>query len=184
MKRTISQFALAIVFVLQSAFLGAIIFEKTNIPTVLGLLTIIGVLTIVAWRKIPHHRYDHLWEDCWLIAFVASGAVLTFFLSSGLHMNSVVSVGLVGLAASFVPKFTGDNLLSQQIPAAIYCGAFVGMTSPDIAHGYQFILLAATTAGVLLILSKNVFHGYGGKLGTMAFGGVVLVAIILEYFLK
>ncbi|UII25067.1 hypothetical protein LVD15_17350 [Fulvivirga maritima] len=184
MKRTTAQLALAIVFLLQSAFLAAIIFEKTNVPLVLSLLVVISVLTVVAWRKIPHHSHDHLWEDSWLIAFVAIGAVFTFFLSSGLHISSVTSVGITGVAASFIPKFTKDNHLTQQIPAAIYCGAFVGMTSPGIAHGYKFILLAAVTAGILLILSKNVFHGYGGKLGTVAFGGVVLVAMLIEYFLK
>ena len=64
------------------------------------------------------------------------------------------------------------------MPPAIYCGVFVGMSSAVIVPSVGFILAAGILAGVIYILSKNIFLGMGGKLGTMAFGGVLLVSLI------
>lgn len=182
MKKTSARISLAIVFTLQAAFLLAIFMEKVKLPIILALVAIIFLLMILAWRKIPHHSHDHLWEDVWLVGFVALGAVVTFWLTSHLGLSSVIAVGIIGVLASFIPSITPVNHLTKQIPAAAYCGAFVGMTSPKVAGDFDFILLASVAAGVLLILSKNVFHGYGGKLGTVAFGGVVLVVFLIETF--
>lgn len=184
MKKTTARISLGIVFILQSIFLAAIWAESTSIPAVLALMALIALLTVLSWRKIPHHDHDHLWEDTWLIVFVGAGAVITFWLSRTLHHSPVIAAGTVGLLASFIPSVWPKTSWSGQIPPATYCGAFVGMTSPKVAGDYPFILLAAGSAGILLMLSKNVFHGYGGKLGTIAFGGVALIAVLIKIFLS
>lgn len=60
----------------------------------------------------------------------------------------------------------------------MYCGAFAGMTAPFVADGYAFIILAGIFTGTILVLSKETLHGFGGKLGSIAFGGVSIVALI------
>ncbi len=69
----------------------------------------------------------------------------------------------------------------KQLPAAIYCGAFIGMSSTGVASGFMFILTASFFTAILLFLSKNLFAGVGGKLGTLAFAGVVITSFL--YFL-
>ncbi|WP_155807126.1 hypothetical protein [Gillisia marina] len=55
------------------------------------------------------------------------------------------------------------------------------MTATYISQGYLFIFLAGIATGIIYILSKNIFIGVGGKLGTMAFGGVVIAFFLLIY---
>lgn len=62
----------------------------------------------------------------------------------------------------------------ESIPASTYCGTFVGMTNQNIATDYMFITLASAITGLLLIGTKDMFQGVGGKLGSLAFVGVVL----------
>lgn len=170
MKTKTARVTLVIVFAIQIIFLCAIMIEKTGSPLVMGSIALILLLSFIAWRKIPHHTEDHLWEDTWLIAFVALGAVSTFWISSYWQLPIVITVGGIGVLASFIPEVLPASKVTRQIPTATYCGAFVGMTSPGIAGGYEFIFLASIASGILMVLSKNVFHGYGGKLGTIAFG--------------
>ncbi|MCP9199947.1 hypothetical protein MKO06_08520 [Gramella sp. GC03-9] len=67
----------------------------------------------------------------------------------------------------------------RELPVALYCGAFAGMTSPLVAGSYSFIILAGLMSGIILAISKTSFHGFGGKLGTIAFGGVCCVSLII-----
>jgi hypothetical protein len=39
-------------------------------------------------------------------------------------------------------------------------------------------LVIAGVFGIFFMLSKNLFVGIGGKLGTIAFGGVVIITLI------
>ncbi|MFA0963689.1 hypothetical protein AB9P05_17925 [Roseivirga sp. BDSF3-8] len=178
MKKHTARASMAVIFLLQVAFLGAIVMEKTNLPVVLSMLAFIGVSIVIAWRNITRHTHDHLWQDIWLVGYVAFGAVLTYWLST--ITGTVIAVGVVGVAASFLPSLIKKAWV-RSAPSAIYCGAFVGMTSPAVLPGYTFILLAGAAAGLLLVASKNIFNGYGGKLGTIAFGGVFLVVLLIEW---
>jgi len=93
----------------------------------------------------------------------------------------VLAGALVGTISSFIPNLLKNkkSIFIPEIPKAIYCGTFVGMTTSTIANGYQFIILSSIIAGVLYWLSKNTFVGFGGKLGTVAFGGVTFAFLLI-----
>ncbi|MGB5928810.1 MAG: hypothetical protein WBH03_11590 [Cyclobacteriaceae bacterium] len=169
---------MAVIILLQVIFLGANALEKANLPVVLLSLAFVGIASVIAWRNVTRHTQDHLYQDIWLVGYVAFGAVLTYWLST--MTGTVIAVGLVGLAASFLPSLVKYSWV-RAAPPAIYCGTFVGMTSPDVLPGYTHILFAGAAAGVLLVTSKNVLNGYGGKLGTVAFGGVFFMVLLMEW---
>ncbi len=99
---------------------------------------------------------------------VVIGAFVTFLFNSNLGMGAVVAAGLVGtMAAVMVPK----------LGVPVYCGAFVGMASSDLFTSYSLLIVAGIISGVVFVLTKNVFNGYGGKLGTIALTGCILASI-------
>jgi len=104
------------------------------------------------------------------------GAVATFVLNHEVGLGAVLAAGIVGIFSTlFLPAYD----------AAIYCGAFIGMSSSEIFHGYGHILLAAFIAAIVYIATKYVFTGFGGKLGTIALIGVVVAVLLTEKeFLK
>lgn len=85
-----------------------------------------------------------------------------------LGLSPVVSASLVGIAAALVVP-------SVAIPA--YCGAFVGMTAPDLFPTYWHALVAGGFASVVFVAAHPVFYGVGGKLGTTAFVGATLTVL-------
>ncbi len=98
---------------------------------------------------------------------VIAGAMTTFLLANALELGAVVAAGIVGLLGA---------LISPRKAAAAYCGAFVGMVSPDCLHAATHLLLAALLAAGVFLLAAPVFNGFGGKLGTIAFTGCVAAA--------
>ena len=99
---------------------------------------------------------------------VAGGTLLTFAGVAELGVSPVVAASLVGILAAVVVQ-------SVAVPA--YCGAFVGMTSPELFGSYWYATLAAVLAGLVFTVVHPVFRGLGGKLGTTAFVGVLLVVV-------
>ncbi len=53
------------------------------------------------------------------------------------------------------------------------------MSSEAIASSFGFIVAAGILAGVLLLYSKSLFLGVGGRLGIVAFASVVIVSLVL-----
>lgn len=98
------------------------------------------------------------------------GGVVTFYLSTNLGLGAVIASSVVGiLAAMIVPKYG----------AAAYCGSFVGMSSYSLFSTYSAVALASAISGVVYVLSRDIFSGFGGKLGTIAFIGGTIAAVIL-----
>lgn len=96
------------------------------------------------------------------------GTILTFAINIEMGLGPVVAASTVAILATlFFPKY--------DVP--IYCGAFVGMACPSVFYNYPLISLAGITAGILFIVAKNAFNGYGGKLGTIALGGCVATTL-------
>ncbi len=102
------------------------------------------------------------------------GAILTFVFGYYLAMGPVISASIVGLGAAL---FDGFSRKSSTFSAEIYCGAFVGMSAPDVLD-FPLIAGAGIIAGLLLSWSGNALSGYGGKLGSIAFGGVITMVFI------
>lgn len=102
---------------------------------------------------------------------VVVGAILAFIASVELALGPVLGAAAVGLVA-------GVMLPQYGVPA--FCGAFVGMASPELLCLRGGIIVAAVAAGVLYVISEGVYGGYGGKLGTIALAGCVLSAGIFR----
>ncbi|AFM04974.1 hypothetical protein Fleli_2611 [Bernardetia litoralis DSM 6794] len=98
-----------------------------------------------------------------LILGSLGGAITTFTLQKQ-GFSVVVAPCIVGLIGALI----GHYLKSYHLPLSIFAGAFVGMTSPAIASTW-LIVLAGIFAGFLYKISLNIFAGFGGRLGTVAF---------------
>ena len=179
MTKIFRRLSFFILILVQFVFLFAIFFDKTNAPLVLLFLGIISVLISLAYFKSPRQEERYFIKDLYLILFAVTGALSTFFINIELKFGPVIAAGFIGTLASFVPSINRKSKLLKEAPPAIYCGAFLGMTSASVAPNLKFILLAGIIAGSILILSKNIFNGFGGKLGTFAFGCVAITAAIL-----
>ena len=102
-------------------------------------------------------------------AALVAGALVTYGLAVEAGVQPVVGAGAVGVVAAVAVP-------TRAVPA--YCGAFVGMTSPAVLDTYVSTAAAAAVAALLFLAARPVYHGVGGKLGTTAFVGVVLTAIV------
>ena len=96
------------------------------------------------------------------------GAIITYALHGHTPLDVVLATGLVGIGAA---------LFMRRVQVPVYCGAFVGMSSPMLL-GWGPFLLASLLASVLFVIAKDVYNGYGGKLGTIAFTGAFVSGFI------
>ena len=107
-------------------------------------------------------------EVRWNLFAVVGGTLLTFAGVAELGVSPIVTASLVGIIAAIV---------ARSVAVPVYCGAFVGMTSPELFGSYWAATLAGVLAGLLFTIAHPVFHGLGGKLGTTAFVGVSMVLL-------
>ncbi len=102
---------------------------------------------------------------------VIVGGLAAYALAHELGLGPVIAASLVGLAGFvFLPNYS----------VAAYCGAFVGMTSDLLLFNWFEVGLAGLIAAVVFILTKDLFPGVGGKLGTIALIGTVLACTCLH----
>lgn len=113
-----------------------------------------------------------------LIVGSTSGAVITFLLQK-YGFSSIVAGCLVGLVGALV----GHLLVVPQLPFAILMGTFVGMTHMTISS-FPFVLIAGAASGFLYSVSNNIFVGFGGRLGVIAFICTVLCFYFLAFLKK
>lgn len=157
-------------------FLGAILWDNTDIIWLIPGLAVIAVFLGVIFKQAEASTKSILRKrEIVYIVGCSCGALLTYWLNLQFGFGVVLSAGLVGLIAGFIPRVNSRSSILNNIPVAIYCGAFVGMTAKNVANGYAFILSSSLVTGVMLMLARNSLNGYGGKLGTLAFGGVCIV---------
>lgn len=164
--------SISVVLLLISTVYEAWIFHSSG--GFVALLVLMGaIITIV-------REGQHIWQNTskksgtkrLLFEFLAVllGGILAFFLTHDLGLGAVVAASLVGILAYLViPKYG--------VPA--YCGAFVGMTSNLLLFNYPEVALAGFIAGIVFILTRDVFNGFGGKLGTIALIGTAVTGMSL-----
>jgi len=104
----------------------------------------------------------------------ASGVVLTYSIAHYLGLNIVLASSMIGLMG---------YLLVRKYEVAIYCGSFAGMVSVAL-FDYGEVLILAFICAFIYMLTKPLFTGYGGKLGTVAFmSSLILHSIFHDQFL-
>lgn len=137
-------------------------------PAAGALATIVTIGTIIA---LYYEIKDLLTQTIKPVGFsikvyeflaVVIGGLTTFYLSIDIGLGAVIAAAVIGiLAAMIAPKYS--------VPA--YCGAFVGMSSNALFFSYAEVAMASTIAGIVYVITRDVFGGFGGKLGTIAFIG-------------
>jgi len=120
-------------------------------------------------KTVHEQEVDFVKEDFLNFISVAAGAYAAYILSIDVGLTAVMASGLVGILAT---------LIFPEYDTPIFCGSFVGMASSSLLPGYLYIGLAGVIAGGVYVIGKLVFKGFGGKLGTTAFIGCVLAAVI------
>ena len=128
-----------------------------------------------------HQEASRLWNSSvepgdkflWLSQGLAVilGGLAAYALSHELGLGPVIAASLVGLLAS---------LIWPETSIAAYCGAFVGMTSDILFFNYWEVAVAGLIAGGVYIMTRDVFNGFGGKLGTIALVGTALTCLSLN----
>lgn len=171
---------ISIIFLLaiQVIFLFAIFRE--NLQSWWSVISILAIcpLILVAYLRGQLHHHEHQYEHVLVVCWIPIGAVISFYLNHYLSLGPVISASAVGLTGSFLPLFRKSSEYLRQLPAAVYCGAFIGMSSTVVAPNILFVITASFFTAILIVVSKSLFSGVGGKLGTLAFSGVVITSFI------
>src|SRR5579859_7057875 len=181
--KNVAIFAIFVLFL--SAFLTAALFESTH-PFIVGgflaaeVLLFFGLLSL--FEKIEVQPLRVQFYSIVFSAIVGAGA--TYFLANNMKLGTVIAASFVGVTAAYLlPKLKLPNFPNfSDLAGPVYCGAFVGMTSPLIFanRGIFPILLAGTIAGIVYGRAQNLYVGVGGKMGTMAFIGTATAAFLFS----
>lgn len=99
-----------------------------------------------------------------VLVAVVVGSLVTAILAKVSGVGPVVASAHVGAVAA---------LVSPTWAAAVFCGSFVGMLSPESFPALYQLVIATLACAFLFWLGSPVFAGYGGKLGTTAFFGCI-----------
>lgn len=180
-NKTARNIFITFLLIIQVIFLFAIFRENLRSWWTAASIFILCPLILITYLSGKLHHDDHAYEHILVVLWIPVGALASFYINHFLALGPVISAAAVGTAGSFIPGLNKQSHYMKQLPAAIYCGAFIGMSSMGVAPNITFILTASFFTAILLIVSKNLFAGVGGKLGTMAFAGVVLTSFV--YFL-
>jgi len=113
-------------------------------------------------KKIRFNNLDGL--------FVILGVFITYSLNHFLGVSVVLASSFTGLMGYF---------FIRNHETAIYCGSFAGMVSVSL-FGFLEVSVLAIICAFIFILTKPLFKGYGGKLGTIAFMSSLIVHSIFS----
>ncbi len=181
MKKVLPKILLLLFIAAQLYFIVAIIKEKTLKPWFIIVFSLVILGMALSYRKKHRLHIELKTEFHYILFFVfLIGSFTTYFLHTNFGLNTVFAAGIVGFTGSFTRHFKQLKSVLHW-PIAIYCGAFVGMT--QLPYGYIFIFLSTLLTAIFYSFSHHYFHGIGGKLGTLAFMGVLYAYIIYKLIL-
>ncbi len=182
MKKLLPKILLLLFIAAQVYFVVAIIKEKTLKPWFLIAFSLVVLGMALSYRKKHRLHIEHKPDFHYILFFwFLVGSFTTYFLHTTFYLNTVFAAGSVGFFGSFTRNLNPKFKSISHWPIAIYCGAFVGMTT--LPYGYVFILLSTILTGIFYSFSHHYFHGIGGKLGTLAFMGVLYAYVIYKLIL-
>lgn len=142
--------------------LFAFVFLIFNIGTFYSLLSI--------YRKEVYKKTNTVLNKSFLIegGFFFIGSIITYLVHNNTILCIALASALVGLLGA---------LFIKRYQVAIYCGSFVGMSSGLLLTLLPF-LLATLLAAIIYGLVKDIFNGVGGKLGTIALSGALIISVL------
>lgn len=134
------------------------------------IYVVIGVVVVAGFLEhADHGESKAIQHTTPLLSALAALAVMT--LSRNWSVAVVVSAALVGSAGGLLEAWGRGRW--PGLGAALYCGAFAGMTSELVLQHPAGVILSGALAGLVLELLHNSWSGIGGKLGCIAFLGVL-----------
>ncbi|MBB4119684.1 hypothetical protein GGR32_001990 [Mesonia hippocampi] len=181
-RKLLSIIALFVFCALHAFFLVRIIYDTKNY-LVLGFTSAILLFILISYYKASHDVTPHHFKDLYLVLSVLLGALLTYAIHANTMVSAVLASSGIGLLASYIPYLNKKSTFLNTLPPPIYCGSFVGMSAIYIADSWLFVLYASCIAGIFYMFAKNMLNGFGGKLGSIAFGGVICTQL-LYYFIS
>lgn len=116
------------------------------------------------------------WDLIGLIIFYSILATaITYWLNVRLKHGGVVASGIVGLTGGLILPAIYPDGAGNTLAVMVICASFAGMSSAErFPHMFQMLLIGLLT-GMIYIYSMPLAGGAGGKLGTIAFGSVLVV---------
>jgi len=84
------------------------------------------------------------------------------------------------LIGTFIPF---SRVYKSHPYAAIYAGSFAGMCSSSLINNYWELGLISFFGASLYVMTMNLFAGFGGRLGSVAFASVALYMFTKSAFL-
>lgn len=179
-KKTVELSTRAILAVFVLSYLILSIKANTVEPFLLFILVLLSLFIAIYSYHAPHHTGKFKRESFIVSLGIPIGAISTYILNEQLGLGSILSAGIVGLVASYLPMLYKKSKKLKDIPATFYCGAFIGMTDFNVAKDLRFIMMASLISVVVFLLTKSYFVKIGGRLGTFAFAGVLTTIIIIR----
>lgn len=162
-------------------FIGKCLYDVSDSNSALMLFLLILVLLLYSYTHLFREKFNSKGNLFEFLALVI-GSLLTFYLNNYLEWGAVVSSAAVGLAGGLLPYLNPSSQGLKSAALAIYCGTFVGMASTSLFDEIQYIFIASAISGLFYIYTRGLFIGYGGKLGSVAFSGVL--ATVLLFMLR
>lgn len=169
--------ALVAIQVLQLVFLVTCI---TGEPSVLARVVLILIVAVVSVEYAIYlknrTKNDSFSLDISSLACCLAGTLATYLLSNEIGLGPVGAASAVGTLIGMLPAkhWTKGN----EMQVAVYCGAFVGMSSPAVIPDYVGACVAGVICGLVLNIAKYCIQGYGGRLGTIAFASVGVFTMV------
>jgi len=143
------------------------------------------VLSLIFNNRILFYNRDLLFDGVDLIYLLSilsalAGALVSMEIKntvSSLNDNyRVLTVAITGIIGGIlVSKIPHYGIAFAQ---AWYAGAFVGMSSFFVLMLKRDYFISGILSGLIFVLTKDFFPGFGGKLGFIAFVSVVLTRLI------
>lgn len=170
-------------FLLIALHLGLIlvgIFQGDNYMAKLLIFTLVLLPTTVFYlyrAKAPNRLGYEKVTGLWI---VIAASIITYYLNNDLLLGPTLAASSVALFASVFQFFFKNSKRYKIYINAVYCGAFVGMSSTMIVHNYVELLIASVVTGFIYIGTKYHLTGVGGKYGSIAFGGVAAAFFIFN----
>ncbi|RFC53508.1 hypothetical protein [Brumimicrobium aurantiacum] len=153
--------------------------SEFNLNAVVFLLII--VLIGFGYTKIFREKFNSIGHVIEFSVLVL-GSLITFYLNNYLGWGAVISSAAVGLAGGLLPYLKRSSTILPSIAIAVYCGSFVGMASTSLFTEVHHIFIASAISGLFYVYTRGLLIGFGGKLGSVAFSGVL--ATVLLFFLR
>ena len=160
-KHKVARFLMiSIVLFVQVIFLLMIVKDEYNSDNygVLFVIFFVMIILVLGYRYLDLHHEEYVYENISVVIWVPIGAVVCYLLNTSTNLGNVLSVGIVGTFAYFLPVIDKKSEYLSKLPSVIYCGAFIGMSSLAVAPSITFVALAGVLAGVFFMLSKNLIH--------------------------